>query len=88
MSRENAHVKVDTGGDRDALAEPGGTDHDKRPQLWVNWALVLLTVVGAGIVMVVASLFTARRRWGFAIPVIALALLIAAVAILVTTVAQ
>ena len=54
----------------------------------MNWALVLLTVVGAGIVMVVASLFTARRRWGFAIPVIALALLIAAVAILVTTVAQ
>jgi hypothetical protein len=37
---------------------------------------------------VVASLFTARRRWGFAIPLIALALLIADVAILVTTVAQ
>ena len=130
MSQENVHVKVDTGDHRDALAEPGGSDHDKRVRMWVNWALTLLTVVGAGIVMVVAlgsvmstaacndkecpnlgpngisfdtlfygapvvaavavvaSLFTARRRWGFAIPAIALALLIADVAILVTTVAQ
>jgi hypothetical protein len=37
---------------------------------------------------VVASFFTARRRWGFVIPVTALALLIADVAILATTVAQ
>lgn len=37
---------------------------------------------------VVASLFTARRRWGFVIPVAAIALLIADVAILATTVAQ
>ena len=130
MSQENVHVKADAGGDRDALAEPGGTARDKRVRLWVNWALALLAVVGAGIVMAVAlgavmstaacndkacpnlgpngisfdmlfygapvvaaltvviSFFTARRRWGFVIPVIALALLIADVAILATTVAQ
>ena len=123
-------MKVDRGLDRDALAGPGGTDHDRRARLWVNWALALLTVVGAAVVMavalgavmstaacsdkacpnlgpngisfdalfygapvvaalaVVASFFTARRRWGFVIPVVALALLIAEVAILVTTVAQ
>ena len=118
------------GGGRDALAEPGGTDRDKRVRLWVNWGLALLAVVGAGVVMVfalgavmstaacsdkacpnlgpngisfdmlfygapvvaavavVVSFFTAKRRWGFVIPVIAIALLIADVAILATTVAQ
>ena len=123
-------MKADAGGDRDALAEPGDTDRDKRVRLWVNWALALLTVVGAGVVMlfalgavmstaacsdkacpnlgpngisfnalyygapvvaalvVVASFFTARRRWGFVIPVVALALLIGDVAILATTVVQ
>jgi hypothetical protein len=130
MSQENVHVKADAGGDRDALAEPGGTARDKRVRLRVNWALALLAVVGAGIVMafalasvmstaacsdkacpnlgpngisfdtlfygapvvaalaVVASFFTARRRWGFVIPVVAIALLIADVAILATTVTQ
>ena len=130
MSQENVHVKADAGGDRDALAEPGGTDDDTRVRLWVNWALALLTVVGAAVVMavalgavmstaacsdkacpnlgpngisfdtlfygapvvaalaVVASFFTARRRWGFVIPVVAIALLIADVAILATTVTQ
>jgi hypothetical protein len=130
MSHENAHVQADSGGNRDALAEPGDTDHDKRARLWVNWGLALLAVVGAGVVMLVAlgavmstaacndkacpnlgpngisfdtlfygapvvaalavvvSFFTARRRWGFVIPVIAIALLIADVAILATTVAQ
>ncbi len=39
-------------------------------------------------VAVVASFFTARRRWGFVIPVAAIALLIADVAILATTVTQ
>ena len=39
-------------------------------------------------VTLVVSFFTARRRWGFVIPVIAIALLIADVAILATTVAQ
>jgi hypothetical protein len=130
MSQENVHVKTGAGGDRDALAEPAGADRDKRVRLWVNWALALLAVVGAGVVMVfavgavmstaacsdkacpnlgpngisfdallygapvvaaaavVASFFTARRRWGFVIPVVAIALLIADVAILATTVAQ
>jgi hypothetical protein len=130
MSQENVHVETDAGGNRHALAELGDTDHDKRVRLWVNWALALLTVVGAGVVMavalgavmstaacsdkacpnlgpngisfgalfygppvvaavaVVASFFTARRRWGFVIPVVAIALLIADVAILATTVAQ
>jgi hypothetical protein len=130
MSQENVHVKVDTGGDRDALAEPGGTEHDKRVRLWVNWGLALLAVVVAGLVMafalvsvmstaacsdkacpnlgpnwigfdtlfygapvvaalaVVASFFTARRRWGFVIPVVAIVLLIGDVAILATTVTQ
>ena len=130
MSHENAHVQADSGGNRDALAEPGDTDHDKRARLWVNWGLALLAVVGAGVVMlvalgavmstaacsdkacpnlgpkgisfdtlyygapvvaalaVVASFFTARRRWGFVIPVVAIALLIADVAILATTVTQ
>jgi hypothetical protein len=39
-------------------------------------------------VEVVVSFFTARRRWGFVIPAIAIALLIADFAILATTVAQ
>ena|ERR1700730_8080223 len=130
MSQENAHVKTGARGDRDALAESGGTDRDKRVRLWVNWALALLAVVGAGIVMVfalvsvmstaacsdkacpnlgpnwigfntlfygapvvaalavVASFFTARRRWGFVVPAVAIALLIADVAILATAVAE
>jgi hypothetical protein len=130
MSQENVHVTAEAGSDRDALAEPGDTDRDKRVRLWVNWSLALLTVVGAGVVMVfalgavmstaacsdkacpnlgpngisfnalyygapvvaalavVASFFTARRRWGFVIPVVALALLIGDVVILATTVAQ
>lgn len=130
MSQENVHVKADMGGGRDALAEPGETDRDKRVRLWVNWGLALLAVVGAGVVMVfalgavmstaacsdkacpnlgpngisfdmlfygapvvaavavVVSFFTAKRRWGFVIPAIAIALLIADVAILATTVAQ
>jgi hypothetical protein len=130
MSQENVHVKVGAGANRDALAEPGDADHDKRVRLWVNWGLALLTVVGAGLVMAfalvsvmstaacsdkacpnlgpnwigfntlfygapvvaalaaVASFFTARRRWGFVIPVVAIALLIADGVILATTVAQ
>ena len=40
------------------------------------------------IVTIVLSIFTARRRWGFVVPVTALALLIADVAILAITVAQ
>src|ERR1700733_13805513 len=37
---------------------------------------------------IIVSFFTARRRWGFLVPVSALALLIADVVVLVTTVAQ
>jgi hypothetical protein len=130
MSQENVHVDPDAGGDRAALAEPEGADRDVRARLWVNWALALLTVVGAVVVMavalgavmstaacndkacpnlgpngisfdmlfygaplvaaltVVASFFTARRRWGFVVPAVALALLIGDVVILATTVAQ
>jgi len=39
-------------------------------------------------VTILLSIFTARRRWGLAVPVTALALLIADVAVIVTTVAQ
>lgn len=40
------------------------------------------------VVTVVLSFFTARRRWGFVVPVVALALLITDMAILAITVAQ
>jgi len=108
-------------------AEPAG---NIRPRLWLNWALAVLTVIGAGaamavalgavmstaacsdkacpnlgphgisfdtlyygapavaVVTVVLSFFTARRRWGFVVPVVALALLIADMAIVTITVAQ
>jgi len=125
---EESDVKVDAGLDGDTRsATPSRTT---RRQLWVNWGLALLTVVGAAAVMavalgavmstaacgdkqcpnlgpngisfntlfygapvvaaltIVASLFTARRRWGFVVPVLALALLIADSAVLVITVAQ
>jgi hypothetical protein len=39
-------------------------------------------------VTILLSIFTARQRWGLAVPVTALALLIADVAVIVTTVAQ
>jgi hypothetical protein len=110
-----------------SAAESGRT---KRVRLWLNWALAVLTVIGAGIAMAVAlgavmstaacsdkacpnlgprgisfdtlyygapalailtvvvSFFTARRRWGFVVPVAALALLAADVAVLAITVAQ
>jgi hypothetical protein len=96
----------------------------------VNWALALLTVLGAAAVMllalgsvmstaacsdtqcpnlgpdgisfdvlfygpwvvaaltIVVSFFTAQRRWGIVVPVVALALLGADIGILATTVAQ
>ncbi len=40
------------------------------------------------VLTIVLSIFTARHRWGFVIPVTALALLIADIAILAVTVAQ
>jgi hypothetical protein len=131
MSQENSDVKVDEIADRPVqISAPAKTDRTRRLRLWVNWALALLTVVGAGIVMAVAlgavmstaacsdkacpnlgpagisfntlfygapvlaaltivvSFFTAKRRWGFVIPVSALALMIADIAVLAVTVAQ
>lgn len=109
---------------------PDESARGSRVRLWLNWALALLTVIGAGAAMAVAlgavmstaacsdkacpnlgphgisfdtlyygapavavvtivlSFFTARRRWGFVVPVVALALLLADVATLAITVAQ
>ena len=131
MNQENGNVKIDAGRNRDAEpAAPGDPDRSKRLRLWVNWALAVLTVVGAAAVMAVAlgavmstaacsdkqcpnlgpsgisfnmlfygapvvaaltiviSFFTAQRRWGFVVPVSALALMIADITILAVTVAQ
>jgi hypothetical protein len=131
MNEENSNLKTDAGADPDKQpASTAGADRSKRLRLWVNWALALLTVLGAAIVMVyffsavmstagcsartcqhvgpgwvspdvllygppvvavltiVVSFFTARRRWGIVVPVVALALLGADAAILATTVAQ
>ena len=131
MSQDNVNVKNDPTLDPDALpVQHDSAGRTPRARLWVNWALALLTGVGAGVVMAVAlgavmstaacsdkacpnlgprgisfdvlyygapavavltivlSIFTAKRRWGFVIPVTALALLIADVAILAVTVAQ
>jgi hypothetical protein len=131
MSQDKVDVKNLPDHDRDTLpAESHAGGHHDRGRLWLNWALALLTVVGAGAAMAVAlgavmstaacsdkacpnlgprgisfdalyygapavavvtillSIFTARRRWGFVVPVTALALLIADMAILTITVAQ
>ena len=131
MKEENRNVKIDAaaGGEK-RPASTTGTDRSKRLRLWVNWALALLTVLGAAAVVVyffsavmstagcsaktcqhvgpdwispdvllygppvvaaltiVVSFFTARRRWGIVVPIVALALLGADAAILATTVAQ
>ena len=130
MSHESIDVKNQPGDHADIpSAESHGTARNARMRLWVNWALALLTVVGAGVAMAVAlgavmstaacsdkacpnlgggisfnvlyygapalavatillSVFTARRRWGFVVPATALALQIADIALIVTTVAQ
>jgi hypothetical protein len=131
MSQEDVDVKDHSDLDRGApSAERGRAAHTPRGRLWLNWALALLTAIGAGIAMAVAlgavmstaacsdkacpslgprgisfdtlyygapavaivtillSIFTARRRWGFVVPVVALALLIGDMAILAITVAQ
>lgn len=128
MSQKDVDVKDHR--DLDGDEGPADRRRSDRLRLWVNWALALLTVVGAGaamavalgavmstaacsdkacpnlgprgisfdtlyygapavaIVTIVLSFFTARRRWGFVVPVVALALLIADMAILAITVAQ
>jgi hypothetical protein len=131
MNEENSSVKADAADGRDKQAvSTVGTDRSRRLRLWVNWALALLTVLGAAVVVVyffsavmstagcstktcrhvgpdwvgpdvllygppvvaaltiIVSFFTARRRWGIVVPIVALALLGADAAILATTVAQ
>jgi uncharacterized membrane protein YhaH (DUF805 family) len=135
MNEEDRDVKIAAGLDHDK--DPGeqptaisGTDRSTRLRFWANWALALLTVVGAGVVMVfslgavmstaacsdkqcpnlgpngisfdalfygapvvaaltlIVSFFTAQRRWGIVVPLLALALLVADITILAVTVAQ
>ncbi len=136
MNEKNRDVKIAAGlrprrgriGEQPAATS--GTDRSKRLRFWVNWALALLTVVGAGVVMVfslgavmstaacsdkqcpnlgpngisfdvlfygapvvaaltlIVSFFTAQRRWGIVVPLVALALLVADITILAVTVAQ
>lgn len=135
MNEENRDVKIAAGPgrERDAGEQPTATSDAGRTKglrFWLNWALALLTVVGAGVVMVfslgavmstaacsdkqcpnlgpngisfdvlfygapvvaaitiVVSFFTAHRRWGILVPLVALALLIADITILAVTVAQ
>jgi hypothetical protein len=131
MNEENRDVGVAAGVDpAEELSASSGTDRSNRLRFWVNWALALLTVVGAGVVMVyalgavmstaacsdkqcpklgpngisfdvlfygapvvaavtiVVSFFTAQRRWGFVVPLVALALLIGDITTLAVTVAQ
>ena len=55
MNEENRDVKVDAGVDRDK--EPATTnspDRGKRLRLWMNWALTVLAVLGAAVVMLFA----------------------------------
>lgn len=128
---EHRDVKVDADPGAGATATAtGGVDRGSRVRFWVNWALALLTVVGAGVVMVyclgavmstaacsdkqcpnlgpngisfdvlfygapvvaaatiVISFFTAQRRWGIVVPLIASALLIADIITLAVTVAK
>jgi hypothetical protein len=127
----NENQNVRTNADPvEAPAATGDIDRRSRVRFWVNWALALLTVVGAGVVMVyclgavmstaacsdkqcpnlgpngisfdvlfygapvvaaatiVVSFFTAQRRWGIVVPLVALALLIADIGILAATVAK
>ncbi len=137
MNEENRDVKVAAGINRGEDSGPGeqfaatsGTDRTKGVRFWVNWALALLTVLGAAVVMVfslgavmstaacsdkqcpnlgpsgisfdvlfygapvvaaltiVVSFFTAQRRWGIVVPLLALALLVGDITILAVTVAQ
>ena len=130
MNQENRDVRIAPGVGRDSEPAATGRDRSARLRFWVNWALALLTVLGAAVVMVFAlgsvmstaacsdkqcpnlgpngisfdelfygasvvaaltvivSFFTAKRRWGIAVPVFALALLAGDITILAVTVAQ
>jgi hypothetical protein len=123
-------VDVEDHPDLDPATPAAESARTTRVRVWLNWALAVLTVIGAGVAMAVAlgavmstaacsdkacpnlgprgisfdqlyygapavavvtvvlSFFTARKRWGFIVPVVAMALLAADVAILAITVAQ
>jgi hypothetical protein len=55
---------------------------------WISPAVALYGPPVVAALTIVVSFFTAQRRWGAVIPVVALALLAADVGILATTVAQ
>jgi hypothetical protein len=131
MDQENRDLTIDAGVGPDAQpASTADPDRSRRLRLWMNWALPLLTVPAAGVVMayffsavmstaacsdkqcqhgqpnwispdmllygppvvaaltLIVSFFTAPRRWGIAVPVLALALLAADIGILAAAVAQ
>jgi hypothetical protein len=49
-------VLIDGGVGPDKQPAPsGGTHRSKRRRLWVNWALAVLTVLGAAVVMLLCS---------------------------------
>ncbi|HWF71500.1 MAG TPA: hypothetical protein VG187_18415 [Mycobacterium sp.] len=131
MNEENRDVKIAEGVDvGEQPPATRGIDRSKGLRFWANWALALLTVMAAGVVMVfslgavmstaacsdkqcpnlgpngigfdvlfygapavaavtlIVSFFTAQRRWGIVVPLLALALLGADITILAVTVAQ
>lgn len=51
MNEENRDLKIDAGVGPDKQPGPSGAHRSKRLRLWVNWALALLTVLGAAVVM-------------------------------------
>jgi hypothetical protein len=135
MNEENRDVKIAAGLERkkdpgEQLTVTSGADRSKRFRFWANWALALLTVLCAGVVVVyffaavmstaacsrrqcqqiglswlspdallygppvvavltvIASFFTAQRRWGIVVPLVALALLGIDITTLAVAVAQ
>ena len=53
MNEENRDLKIDAGVDPDNQpARSGGPHRSTRLRLWVNWALALLTVLGAAFVVI------------------------------------
>jgi hypothetical protein len=54
----------------------------------ISFGMLYYGAPAVAVATILLSIFTARRRWGFVIPVTALALLIADIAILAVTVTQ
>jgi hypothetical protein len=74
-----------------AVMSTAGCSEKQCQQLGPDWVSPDVLLYGPAVVAaltVIASFFTARRRWGIAVPICALALLIADVTILAVTVAQ